>query len=331
MRIHVPSISACLLQFALTMPPAIVAAQESGEPVREEADIAANNSMARIGMLTQVVGDVGLGDADGQDSNGFSLAAARVRLSGDLDRGFSYFSEFDFTDSPAVLDALIGLEVSPALSIDAGLFKVPFSAEHLVSTSATDFVDRAQVARSIDRGRQVGVTVQGASPGTGLGYNVGLFTGGDPPDSGRSRLYVGRLTAAPPLSAGNLEAAGIMAYGDEEDATRILAGGDSRYSNGRLLLSAEVIRVYHDAGSGPDSLRTSYHVTAGFMLKPHRHQVLARWDGLSTDRAGSEQYILLGYNAWPAQGVRVQLNYIIPARGKRSGAHRVLLKIQVAI
>ncbi len=331
MRILASSISAFLLGFALAMPPAIVAAQEDGEPITGETDIAADTLMARIGMLTQVVGDVGLGAAEGRDTNGFSLAAARLRISGDLDRGFSYFSEFDFTDSPAVLDAKIGLEVSPALAIDAGLFKVPFSAEYLVSTSATDFVDRSKVARSIDRGRQVGVTLQGASPGTGLGYNFGLFTGGDPPDSGGSRLYIGRLTAAPPLSTGSLEAAGVIAYSDEEGATRILAGGDSRYSNGRLLLSAEVARAYHNAESGLDSLRTSYHVTAGFMLKPHRHQVLARWDGLSTDGTGSQQHILLGYNAWPARGVRVQLNYIVPTRSPRPGVHRVLLKIQVAV
>ena len=286
--------------------------------------------MARIGVLTQVVADVEFDGGEDRDANGITLATARLRLGGNLDRGFSYVSQFEFSGNSAVLDAKVEFEASPAFGVGAGLFKVPFSAEYLISTSSTDFVNRAQVARAINRRRQVGVAIQGLVPRTPLGYNAGLFSGNGRSDDSRSRLYSGRLSLAPRLASSTLETGAVLIYQDDHGTTGFLTGGDARFTNARILLSAEVIRTYHNRQGRPDSVRTGFHATAGFMLKPHRHQILARLDGLSTDDAGSQRYVILGYNTWPARAVKIQINFEIPTRDSQRDGHRVLLNCQVA-
>lgn len=323
--------SACLLLCVLVVPPAPVFAQDERGPVHEERKIAFDSSMARIGVLTQVVADVEFDGPEDQDASGLTLATARLRLDGNLDRGFSYFSQFDFSGSPAVLDAKVGFEASPAFGIEAGRFKVPFSAEYLISASSTDYIGRAQVAGSVERRRQVGVAIRGAAAGGLLGYSAGVFTGNGRGANGESRLYAVRLTAVPVLPGDNLETGAVLVYQDDQGAIRVLASGDARFSNARLLLSAEVVRANHNPELGTDSLWTGFHATAGYMLKPHRHQVLARWDGLSAEDGGSRHFIILGYNTWPARAVKIQINYQIPARGSQPGGHRVMLNCQVAL
>jgi len=68
---------------------------------------------------------------------------------GNIDKKFSYFFQFDFTKSSAVLDAKLRYQYSTAFGIDAGLFKAPFSREYLTYAADIDFINRSQVVSTL--------------------------------------------------------------------------------------------------------------------------------------------------------------------------------------
>ena len=58
-----------------------------------------------------------------------------------------------------------------------GQYKVPFGRQQLTSSGNQQFVDRSLVADEFERGRDIGVSVQGAVWSNKLEYRVGMFNG----------------------------------------------------------------------------------------------------------------------------------------------------------
>ncbi len=58
-----------------------------------------------------------------------------------------------------------------------GQYKVPFGRQQLTSSGNQQFVDRSLVADEYERGRDIGVSVQGAVWGNKIEYRAGLFNG----------------------------------------------------------------------------------------------------------------------------------------------------------
>ena len=135
-------------------------ANAAEEPLLQSLQQRVKTEALELGMIFQVIGDFH-SESRYAGQAGFSVANARVFIKGTLDRRFSYLLQTNFVKSPAILDGRIGYELRPALILDAGQFKTPFSREFLVAASDIDFVNRSQVVTILAPGRQIGMQVRG--------------------------------------------------------------------------------------------------------------------------------------------------------------------------
>ena len=288
-----------------------------------------------VGMLAQAVADVQYHRTEG---NGFGVAAARLSARGALDKGYSYFIQAEFLTSPVILDARVSYTFSPGMTVDAGMFKSPFSAEYLIPLPSIDFVNRSQVVSNLAPRRQIGVGVRGQTNNGFISYRAGVFNGNGRRLEGNdnnSFMYVGRFKVSPELSQGLLEIGSNLAYSDDDydgfTGSRYLAGGDLRLSLKRLLLSSEAIFAVREPVNKPSERPLGYHITLGYMLESSRHQVLLRWDAFAPDDGTDDRtFLILGYNFWPSKAFEVQLNYLIPVCATDSDLHQILVNFQFA-
>jgi hypothetical protein len=315
--------------------------QTSGqdEPAFTRLTDAVKSEEFSVGVVVQAVGDL-IWDREGlPGNNGFSISTARLSVQGDLDFGLGYFLQTDFSSSPALLDARLSYRIAEHLSLNAGLFKAPFSAEFLIPAPSIDFVNRSQSVSVLAPGRQLGVALRGGTADEMFGYNVGVFNGNGRSlqgnDNGRL-MYVGRVFTRPSMSEGSLEVGVNIAFSEDDfggtPADRLLFGGDFRWMRDRVFVSGEAIYADLDPVVGDSRQPFGYQATLGYMLSPARHQILARWDALDLDTpAGHSNFIVLGYNFWPSQAFEVQVNYLIPTHeGSDFADQQVLVNFQVA-
>lgn len=291
-----------------------------------------------VGMLLQTVGDF-QGERNLAGNNGFNISNFRLSLRGELDRGFAYFVQANFIASPAILDARLSYRLSPRFSLDAGLFKVPFSKEFLTTADAIDFVNRSQVVSALAPGRDIGVQLRGELAGPGLTAAVGGFNGNrkeaNNNDNGEF-LYAGRLTLAP--NSGGLVLGVNAAYSRDRAATvvgesfsgkRFLAGGDIRWQDGPVLLAGEYIYASLKS-SGAEINPAGFHATVGYMVAKNQ-QLLFRFDSFRPDApAADSDLVIFGYNLWPTSLTEVQINYSVNPDDSELKHHQVLINFQVA-
>jgi hypothetical protein len=334
---------------ALLIAPSVAHTQESSdEPLLEELKRTFKKQSLSVGALFQTVG-VFQWDRALPGGNGFSIANMRLLISGELDSGFGYFFQTNFIGSPAILDAMMYYTVAPALTVDAGLFKAPFSRELLTFAGNIDFVDRSRVATALAPGRQIGVQARGSLAEGMFAYRVGVFNGpriveGNINDNDQF-LYVARLAYYPaafrgPNESDQLEVAVNAGYSEDEDVLlvgfpdgfagqRVLIGADARLTRDAWLVAAELIAVWLDPDEGSQIEPFGWHLTAGYMMTA-KSQVLLRWEKFEPDTGSStaDQFIL-GYNLWPTGATEVQVNYVIPTSGG-AGEQLLLLNAQVS-
>jgi hypothetical protein len=116
------------------------------------------------------------------------LRRARVIVSGDPVSGLSYSFQADLAKRPYLMDAALTWRFSRALRLTAGQFKIPFSAENLISDSLNIPIARARAVNSLApgrdtgvQGRDVGLQIAGAWNREGSGpmfeYAAGVFRG----------------------------------------------------------------------------------------------------------------------------------------------------------
>jgi len=121
--------------------------------------------------------DVGLDDGDAPDV--FAVSRARVGLDLTLWQRLEVQVEREFRDAPQPWrDAYADLELTRALSIRGGRFKVPFSTERMNSGLEVDFVYRALASSQLSPVRDTGVMVHGEVLRRRLRYQAGLFRNG---------------------------------------------------------------------------------------------------------------------------------------------------------
>lgn len=338
-------ISAVVLAAASPSP---MRAQDS-EPVFDQLVAAFQRDYLALGILIQVVGDF-QSQRPLESRNGFSIANARLRLSGNLDGGFGYLLQSNLAAlavSP-ILDAAVHYRVGEGATIRGGLFKAPFSREFLTPAASIDFVNRSLVVTALAPNRQVGVQLAGR-PGRGLvGYAVGAFNGNRLRPGGNDNnalLYVARLGVWPRVATASrpddaLEVAVNGAHSRDSGAdlpdiaaafngTRTVLGADVRWRRGRWLVAGEMIGARLRFDSGGTRHPWGWHATAGYLVTG-KSQVLARWDALRPDSAGlAQDFVVLGYNLWPTRPTELQVNYLIPLNRGGWERHRVLVNLQI--
>ncbi len=344
---HAPVFSLTLVILCTVFTP-MARAQQAQEPRLDELIANFKKPYLSFGALFQFVGDFQPERSFG-GSNGFSIGNMRVSLSGELDQGFGYFFQTNFATAPAILDAKAYYRFSPALVVDVGLYKAPFSRELLTGAGALDFVRRSQVVTALAPARQIGASLRGDVADGVVSYGVGIFNGnkfnGNRNDSNEF-LYVARLSVFPKALKGTkpgdrLELAINVARSEDEDTDfgggflsdfqgeQTLVGGDFRLTRDRFLLAGEFIAARLEFAAGPTADPTGFHLTGGYQLTEWS-QFLVRWDSLSPDGVtGESDLVLLGYNIWPTGATQLRANYVIPTVGGVDN-HQLLMSAQVA-
>lgn len=331
-------LSAVAAGLLLVSSPTIAAAQvrDEPEPVLDQLRETFSQPGLTLGMLLQTVIDPGLDDATTASAQ---VAAARLRLFGELDGGFHYMFQTNFAASPSLLDARVGWTHSDALTVYAGRFKTPFSRELLTFAGSIDFVNRSRVVSALAPNRQVGVQV-GGSLDERVGWSAGGFTGANNTTANESLAGVfrlegrgiaigdGTLAAAGHVGVGRDGAIGTRALGGAFVGDGVLLGADARYEAGQLLLAAEVIRADWDPVGPVDVDADGLYLTAGWMVREN-HQGLVRWDRYrAPGTVLDDDVVVLGYNTWPTTATEIQVNWILPLRDSGE-PYRLLVNLQM--
>jgi phosphate-selective porin OprO/OprP len=142
-------------------------------------------------------------DDQGITNNAFVLRRARLISEGVLARNFSFQFVTEFGGSAvSILDANLGIAISPALQFKLGRLKVPIGLELLQSDSWTFFNERSIVTNLVPN-RDLGITAAGDLLGGRLNYTVGVFNGvadaasTTNTDFDNEKDFVGRIFVSP--------------------------------------------------------------------------------------------------------------------------------------
>lgn len=248
-------------------------------------------------------------------NNGFSVSYSRLKLYGKFDRSFSYFFQATFIQSPVILDARFYYQYASWLTVNAGLFKAPFSSEYLVSAADIDFFNRAQTVNAINIGRQIGMQLLSNLLEDQIAMKIGAFNGngfdGNNNDN-NNLLFAGRLEYENKINfaaaEGNVKAKVNGGASKDENLSllggalrnlsgeRKLWGADVRFSSDKWLLAAEYLGDEYNPETAADTKPNGYRFTAGMMLN-HNSQLLVRWDSFDSGFINSKtDFIILGYN-----------------------------------
>ncbi len=109
-------------------------------------------------------------------SNTFLIRRARLEAGGRLFKHYEYKVQADFAETNARLlrDGYLNINYTPALQMQFGQFKAPFSQEELQSSKYIDFVERSSV-NSLAPARSPGVMVHGTLANGVFEYAAGGF------------------------------------------------------------------------------------------------------------------------------------------------------------
>jgi phosphate-selective porin OprO/OprP len=195
----------------------------------------------RLRGLVQLDSRLFFGDGGGVVNNSFVLRRARLITEGTFAKNFSFqlvpeFGGGSATGASAVsiLDANLGVAVSPALQLKFGKFKSPVGLELLQSDSWSFFAERSLVTNLVPN-RDLGVQASGDVLGKTLNYTFGLF--GGVPDAANSnnadfdndKDAVARIIASPFKNSAASELQGLSfgvsgSLGREKTASGRTAG-----------------------------------------------------------------------------------------------------------
>lgn len=323
--------------------PSPAAAQTDEEPLYDALVRHFQREELRIGAVIQAVGGFEWGRATGDERrDGFELGAVRLQARGQLDGGFGYMLQTEFTSDPVVLDAVVSHRFSNGLNLRAGMFKAPFSAELLIAAPSIDLINRSRVVSQLAPARQIGVSLGGTGENDEWGYEVGIFNGNGRDlggNDGDGLLGVLRVRRQGELRGGRLELAVNAAVGSDDDVSllgqsfrgdRRLAGIDARWENERWMASGELIAADLDRSGGSDVEPWGMQTTLAHRPGSVKHQVLLRWDAFDGGD-GRSDLLILGYNHWPTSPFEIQLNYLIPVGdGAEFDDQELLANFQVA-
>jgi phosphate-selective porin OprO/OprP len=244
------------------------------------------------------------------------IRRARLVLSGEPLSKLSYTFQVDFVKQPYLMDAALTWRFSRSLRLTGGQFKIPFSAESLISDNLNIPIARARAVNGLAPGRDTGV--QGRDAGVQLAgslnrgkdplveFAAGVFRGQTlvdaptlhyPATAGRMMVH-----ALPELTVGGDWYASFSAPAAKEKRR---SEAEASYDRGPIHLRAEQIW----ARDGTLDRRGGYAL-GGWRLTP-RWEPLARADWLTTDihKANTTSIAYLaGVNFYWGKHVKVGAN-----------------------
>lgn len=228
----------------------------------------------KIGIGGWIDGQYRLDIGEGDKSGSFQVRRARLDVKGQLSRLADFRLQADMSSSPKLIDAYMRMTFAPALTLQAGQFKIPFSLENILSPLDLELADNAQVVSALSgykdvtgiasyaNGRDIGLMLNGTLLSAEvrgvrtaiLKYDVGLFGGGGinvaPSHWGKdvaARIqicpYLKNLTVSASLYWGKYNLPHITAVGDEMSVRRRVAAG-AQYVDESFVLRGEYLWGY---------------------------------------------------------------------------------------
>jgi hypothetical protein len=216
------------------------------------------------------------------------IRRARLQVSGNPLSKLSYTFQVDVVKRPYLMDAALTWKFSRSLRLTGGQFKIPFSAESLISDNLNIPIARARAVNGLAPGRDTGVQARDV----GLQLAGTLYQGKGPlveyaASVFRGQTFVDAPTAHYPATAGRVMVhllPALMVGGDWYGSFSAPAAKEKRrqeaeasYERGPLHLRAEQIW----ARDGTLERRGGYALGA-WRLSPH-WEPLARADWLTTN------------------------------------------------
>jgi len=325
-------------------------AENSGEPLLKEFQQRFQKPYFSIGFLQQTVADFQI-ERSFAGQNGFNISNFRLKIYGEFDGGFGYFLQTNFIQQPAMLDARVYYRLYPALRINVGLYKTPFSAEYLISAANFDFVNRSRAVSALVPGRQIGMMLDGSLLEKTLSYQAGIFNGNGFRDNGNENqhfMYVSRLLFEKNIPLNSEEflqlKIGVNAAISRDSllnfnvlhlsqftGTRRLLGVDARFTATGFLLAGEYLWSQFEPRNGTRRSPRGYYFTLGKMITA-KSQLLFRWDSINGDGLFSaDDWFIFGFNWWPTGVSEIQVNYIIDSGNADVKHNKLLINFQIGI
>ena len=141
--------------------------------------------MFRLDFVAKFQWDARHPGDDPPDFDDFEIHRARIGIEGEFFNRVQFAierelteREYDEPDAPeksAWKDVYVDANISEAVQVRAGKFKIPFGLEQLTGISNLDFVYRSLSARYLAPARDIGVAVHGRLFDDGLNYWTGWF------------------------------------------------------------------------------------------------------------------------------------------------------------
>jgi len=239
----------------------VITAEESKEMLaavenitKKQKEDAAKNSIKTSAAENIKIGGYIQGRYDSYDFSGkndeFSLKRTRIGLSGKVIDNVSFKIEFDALkgkDNDLLTDAWIKMSYLPQFNITVGQFKLPFSEEYNISSSALDTIERSLPVNNLATEYDKGIMIDGNFIGGKIYYGVSLTngTGGNKSDDNDNKDVTGRIVFAPWEGSENVASGLKFGYGyqsgkqgtgaNEKDRTRNDFMLKYQYKNLRML------------------------------------------------------------------------------------------------
>ena len=264
---------------------------------------------------------------------GFRIRQARVILKGDILKNINYKFQLDAVQSPVLLDAKIGIHLSPYAKLSFGQFKIPFSIENLISGSELDTINRSNIVKYLcpgrdigEKGRDIGITVDGKY--SSLEYTLGVFNGSgiNKIDTNDQLDIAGRLVFTPfrSLSIGFSHYNGR--YSPDLSAPVMnnnRAGVDIFFVRGRSSLKGEYIFARDDRTE-----KSGRYLQGSYYLIQKKLQAIVKYDFFDRNMAiRGDQIVVttLGVNYFFSKKTKVQINYEYHKGGLEKDPKNVIL------
>jgi hypothetical protein len=258
--------------------------------------------------------------------DGIDVRRARLDLKGNISPYWGYRLQFDFANSPKLLDAYVELKLNDYLNFTVGQSKIPLSVENLVSSNKLELIELSQVVEALaarkkdvigdQNGLDIGVQLRGTiikiNDRPFFDYNVGIFNGSGiniTADKNENKDLAGRLILH--LIAG-LDIAGeyydgVANIGDTINSGRGRYGFDLNYEWKNLSVRSEYIH-----GKDAKINKEGFYLQAGYYLFQKKVQLLTKYDFYDADISmarNNSVYYVFGANFNFNANARLQVNY----------------------
>jgi hypothetical protein len=233
---------------------------------------------------------------------------ARLRIKGDAGARIGYFFQTELLRSPVVLDTRIRVSLTDRLTLDAGVFKTPFSREFLIFRGALPMAERSLVVDRLAPARQVGASLTLASAATSVSAGVFNGNGGRTfSNDGDGLMGVARVERVTGSSESGTVRLGVnAALSRDQDAPsvgvissfsgdRFVAGADVEFVRGGAYALLEVIAARLDPA--PAATESEYPwgffaVGGGQIATDHR--LMGRLEYFEPDHGQRDSELLAG-------------------------------------